>query len=62
MATTYDISMLLATTFVDKSRPVRQEAFRAIINTRMAEEASIRKHIIKIITAFEEVLGATIHS
>jgi hypothetical protein len=45
--------------FADKSRPTRQEALRVIMNTRMAEGASVREHMLKMIATFEEaeVLG-----
>ena len=48
--------------FGDKSRPTRQTALRSIMNTRMAEGASVRDHLLKMIAAFEEaeVLGAMI--
>ncbi|XP_052193865.1 uncharacterized protein LOC127802198 [Diospyros lotus] len=60
--TAYDIDLSLRTMFADKSRPARQEALKAIMTTRMAEGASVREHMLKMIAYFEEaeVLGATI--
>ena len=62
MPTAYDMDVSLRTMFADKSRPARQEALKAIMNTRMAEGASVREHMLKMIAHFEEaeVLGATI--
>jgi hypothetical protein len=40
--------------FADKSQPVRQEAPKAIMNTRMAKRASVREHMLKMIAAFKE--------
>lgn len=45
-----------------KSKPAKQASLKTIINTTMAERASIREHMLKMITAFKkvEVLGAII--
>ena len=62
MDSAYDIDLSLKEMFGDKSRPARQAALRAIMNARMAEGASVREHMLKMIAAFEEaeVLGAII--
>jgi hypothetical protein len=55
MTTTYNISSSLATMFVDKSQPTRQEALMVIINTRIIERESIREHMLKMIITFKEI-------
>ncbi|PKI58981.1 hypothetical protein CRG98_020626 [Punica granatum] len=43
-------------------RPVKQAAMRAIMNARMAKGASVREHMLKMISHFNEakILGANI--
>ncbi|XP_031391623.1 uncharacterized protein LOC116203818 [Punica granatum] len=59
----YDIMQSLTEMFVDKSRPAKQAAIRAIMNTRMAEVASVRDHMLKMISCFNEgdTLGVDIN-
>jgi hypothetical protein len=50
----YDIDRSLKEMFANKSRPIKKEALKAIMNTRMAESVSIREHMLKMIDTFEE--------
>ncbi|PKI70651.1 hypothetical protein CRG98_008884 [Punica granatum] len=48
---------------MSNSRPAKQAAIRAIMNTRMAEVASVRDHMLKMISCFNEgdTLGVDIN-
>ena len=48
--------------FGDKSRAGRQEAMRALLNTKMAEGTSVQEHVLKMIAHLNEleILGAEI--
>ena len=48
--------------FGDQSRAGRQEAMRALLNTKMAEETPVQDHVLKMIAHLNklEILGAKI--
>ena len=55
--------MNLKEMFGDQSRAGRQEAMRALLNTKMAEGTSVQEHILKMIAHLNEleILGAKIY-
>ena len=63
MLTVYNIMMNLKEMFGDQSRAGRQEAMRALLNTKMAEGTSVQEHVLKMITHLNEleILGAEIN-
>ena len=62
MATAYNMMLNLKEMFEDQGRAGRQEAMRALLNTKMAEGTPIQDHVIKMITHLNEleILGAKI--
>ena len=55
MATAYDMMLNLKEIFGDQSRAGRQEAIRALLNTKMAEGTPIQDHALKIIAHLNEL-------
>ena len=62
MLTTYDIMQNHKGMFGDLDRAGRQEAMRALLNTKMAEGTPIQDHVLKMIDHLNEleILGAEI--
>ena len=56
------IMLSLRKMFGEQGRSARQDTMRLILNTKMAQETSIRKHCLKMISYLNtlEVLGADI--
>ena len=55
MLTAYDIMMNLKEMFGDHSRAGRQEAMRALLNTKMTERTSVQEHVLKMIAHLNEL-------
>ena len=49
MATTYDMMLNLKEMLGDQGRAGRQEAMRALLNTKMVEGTLVRDHVLKMI-------------
>ena len=62
MATAYDIILNLNEMCRDQSRAGRQEAMRALLNTKMSEGTPVQDHFLKMIAHLNEleILGAEI--
>ena len=62
MATAYDMVFNLKEIFGDQSRAGRQEAMRALLNTKMTEGTPVQEYVLKMISHLneQEILGAKI--
>jgi hypothetical protein len=62
LPTAYDIMRNLKDMFEDQNRAGRQEAMRALLNTKMAEGTPVQDHVLKMIAHLNEleILGAEI--
>ena len=55
MMTAYDIMINLKEMFGDQSHAGRQEAMRALLNTKMAEGTSVQEHVLKMTAHLNEL-------
>ena len=63
MATAYNMMLNLKEMFGNQNRAGRQEAIRALLNTKMAEGTPIQDHVLKMIAHLKEleILGGEIN-
>ena len=63
ITTAYDMMWNLKEIFEDQNRTGRQEAMRALLNTKMAEGTPVQDHVLKMIAHLNEleILGAEIN-